>query len=184
LLLPGAASRGTGRASRASRASFVELRLQIRELPLAGSYHQLSIRVPIRFSSAWCSGRRLHRLGGICRYPCRRSVRQSSRLARVSGPATSTPDRASTAKRRHCCFGTKVVRAYHSDRDRAARFLISPSNVVLTCRKRRNGAFPLARRGLRGVKLVVSDAHDGINAAVSNAALPSAQPVHGLRNLR
>jgi transposase-like protein len=55
---------------------------------------------------------------------------------------------------------------------------------VLTSRKRRNGAFPLARRGLRGVKLVVSEAHDGINAAVSNAALPSAQPAHGLPNLR
>jgi len=64
------------------------------------------------------------------------------------------------------------------------RFLISHSNVVLTCRKRWNGAFPLARRGLCGVKLVVSDAHDGINAAVSNAALPSAQPAHGLLNLR
>jgi hypothetical protein len=40
LLLPGEQARGTGRTSRSSRASFVELRLQIPELPLAGSCHQ------------------------------------------------------------------------------------------------------------------------------------------------
>ena len=44
----------------------------------------------------------------------------------------------------------------------------------------------LIRRGLRGVKLVVSDAHEGIKAAVTNVLSPTWQRcrVHFMRNMR